>query len=300
MRPQDLGWAVAAIADRLVARRLRPAWWHQTDPMLPWGPLDPSRSVVTAYDLIPLLEPAVWERIRPHRRPLYRAYLRSLQRAARVATISAATAHDLGDLLGIRADRIRVIPPAVEVPEGGPTADLDPTAPNLLFVGVPDPHKRAELALLTLEALRRRRPGATLTFIGPAGPVQNHVADPRADRRNQGSVSRFGRVSDAALTDLYRSSVLLAVSRVEGFGLPPVEAILAGGRVVAVPIPIYREVLGPAATFAVDDDPDSLATAVELALQSPPDLDARHALAARYAPERLREALAGLYEELDG
>src|SRR5659263_383115 len=33
VRPQDLGWAVAALADRRAARGLGRAWWHQTDPM---------------------------------------------------------------------------------------------------------------------------------------------------------------------------------------------------------------------------------------------------------------------------
>jgi glycosyltransferase involved in cell wall biosynthesis len=300
VRPQDFGWAVAAIADRRAARSLGPAWWHQTDPLLPWSPVPRERTLATAYDLIPLHEAAVWRAIRPHRRLLYRAYLGALRRARGIVTISSETAADLHRTLGIPADRIRVVPPAIVAQTPGAAVTLDPHAPPLLlFLGVMDPHKRPELALEALAALRRRMPGATLTFVGPSPAAR--VKDLERDAAAIGvaeAVAFRGRVPDDELTALYRRGVLLAVSRIEGFGLPPVEAILAGGRAVAVPIPVYREVLGGAATYAVDDEPAAIANAVEEALTDPVSESERAALAARFSPRTSAALLRAAYEEL--
>lgn len=301
VRPQDIGWAVAAVADRRAARGLGPAWWHQTDPMLPWSPAPRERTLATAYDLIPLHEAAVWQAIRPHRRLLYRAYLGALRKARGVVTISTETAADLQRTLGIPADRIRIVPPAIVAPAPGAPVALDPDAPLLLFVGVMDPHKRPELALEALAALRRRRPGAGLAFVGPSPAAR--VADLERAAAALGladAVAFRGRVSDEELSALYRRGVLLAVSRIEGFGLPPVEAILAGGRAVAVPTPIYREVLGSAATYAVSDQPAAIADAVEDALTDLVSDPQRAALAARFAPRASATLLRAAYEELTG
>jgi glycosyltransferase involved in cell wall biosynthesis len=300
VRPQDLGWAVAAIADRRAATGLGPAWWHQTDPMLPWSPMPPDRTLATAYDLIPLREAAVWRAIRPHRRLIYRAYLRGLRNARGIVTISRETAADLHRTLGIPADRIRVVPPAIIAQVSDSAVSLDSHAsPSLLFVGVMDPHKRPELALETLAALRRRMPGATLAFVGPSPEAR--VNDLRGIAAALGvaeAVAFRGRVPDDELTALYRQGVLLAVSRIEGFGLPPVEAILAGGRTVAVPTAIYREVLGGAATYAVSDQPSAIADAVEGALTDPVRDAERAVLGARFAPSASAALLRVAYEEL--
>jgi glycosyltransferase involved in cell wall biosynthesis len=293
VRPQDLGWAVAALADRLAARGLGPTWWHQTDPLLPWSPVPRQRTLATAYDLIPLHEAAVWRAIRPHRRLLYRAYLGALRKARGVVTISTETAADLHRSLAIPTDRIRVVPPAIVAPPPAAPVALDPDAPLLLFVGVMDPHKRPELALEALAALRRRRPG----------PTKASVADLQRAAAALGladAVAFRGRVSDEELSALYRRGVLLAVSRIEGFGLPPVEAILAGGRAVAVPTPIYREVLGSAATYTVSDQPAAIADAVEDALTDLVSDPRRTALAARFAPRASATLLRAAYEELTG
>ena len=299
VRPQDFGWVVAAVADRHAARDLGSAWWHQTDPMLPWSPVPRRRTLATAYDLIPLHEAAVWRAIRPHRRLLYRAYLGALRKARGVVTISTETAADLHRTLAIPPDRIRVVPPAIVVPAPDARTALDPDAPLLLFVGVMDPHKRPELALEALAALRRRTPDAALAFVGPSPAVRVAELQRRAAALGVAEAVAFrGRVPDEELAALYRRGVLLAVSRIEGFGLPPVEAILAGGRTVAVPTPIYREVLGDAATYAVSDQPSAIADAVEDALTDPVSDPQRAALAARFAPRASAARLRAAYEEL--
>ena len=117
-RPQDVGFLAAAVSDRVAVRRADVALWHETDPGHPFGQGAPDRALMTAYDLIPLLEPAVMARLRPHRRIAYRMYLRRLRQARHVLAISHATADDLRTVLGIPDDRICVVYPAVVAPRG--------------------------------------------------------------------------------------------------------------------------------------------------------------------------------------
>ena len=170
-------------------------------------------------------------------------------------------------------------------PTGDPASDEVPGRVRLLFVGVPDPHKRPELAIEVLAELRRRGTDADLVFIGV------HPARDRARLRDQVEAVGLGddvqfldRVYDAELAGRYATSVLLATSRTEGFGLPPVEAVLSGGRVAAVPSPAYRETLDGIVPFARDASAVALTDAVMSALESPPAAGAVAALAERFGP----------------
>ena len=102
VRPQDLDVLVAPVADRLAIRTTSTRVWQHTDPAVPSSPLGVGRTVVTVYDLIPLHEPAVMARIRPHRRFVYRRYINLIRRARGVIAISETTAADVAETLGVR------------------------------------------------------------------------------------------------------------------------------------------------------------------------------------------------------
>ena len=91
-----------------------------------------------------------------------------------------------------------------------------------------------------------------------------------------------------------------ATSRVEGFGFPPVEAILAGGRVVATPCKAYRETLDGVVPFALDATAGSVADAVMSALDEPPTDAARVGLAERFDRRSAAGALLAAYQHLVG
>ncbi|MFT4055013.1 MAG: glycosyltransferase family 1 protein [Novosphingobium sp.] len=72
-----------------------------------------------------------------------------------------------------------------------------------------------------------------------------------------------GPCDDAALRALYTGArCLLCPSRTEGFGLPPLEAMLCGTPVVVSPAGALPEVCRDAALYADVDDPESWASAI--------------------------------------
>jgi glycosyltransferase involved in cell wall biosynthesis len=311
-RRQDLGWWTAWLNDRRAVRGQPLALWHGLDPNMPLSPLPAGQTVLTCYDLIALHEPAAMAQIRVHRRAVYRLYLRRLRAARLVIAISHVTARDARIELGLPAERIRVVYPSVSpptVPSRGdgalagdeqPASDGSSAMPDMLFVGVPEPTKQPELAIEALAECRHRGHDVRLAFVGYHRPSdRQRLAELATARGVDREVDYHDRVDDERLAALYRSSVLLAVSRIEGFGLPPVEALLAGGRVVAGSAPAYREVLGDEAEYAATLDGRGLADAYEAALGRPAGRPPA-ALVERYSPRSTAAALIAAYEDALG
>ena len=303
-----MGFLTSWLADRVALSRngRDVSLWHVVDPNLPLSPLPKSRTVRTAYDLIAYHEPEAMAQIRRHRRATYRLYARGLQRCRMVLAISHVTAADIRSTLGVPAERIRVVYPAVPVPSppppDAPAAEVRKPgeAADLLFVGVPDPTKQPELAIAALAECRRRGHDVRLRFAGYQRPWDTIHLARLAEAAGVGdSVDFLGRIDDARLTSLYRRSVLFAVSRIEGFGLPPVEGLMAGGRVVAGSAPVYREVLGDAADFASSADGAGLADAYEAAFSRTATAPAA-AFVERFSPRATAAALIAAYEEALG
>jgi len=217
--------------------------------------------VVTLHDLIPL------KRRGEYLRTGIRFKLRYLavQRATRVIVPTQAVARDAVQALGLRPERLAVIPEAVaRIFRPRPEAEVDAVRecfglPDryLLWVGglrSPDPRKRvAELA--------RAKRTMPLVLVGPAGRWARELPD----------VQLTGQVSDDQLAALYTGAhALVFPSDEEGFGLPPIEALACGTPVATCDVPALRETLGDRAAIADIDDIDGLVAAAEAARRPAP------------------------------
>jgi len=145
-------------------------------------------------------------------------------------------------------------------------ADHDVVGPFTLYVGTREPRKNLERLI---EAhTRARASGAALgplVLVGPGGWGEVDSADAMV----------LGLVPRAVLKGLYRDATLFAyVPRAEGWGLPPVEALYAGTRVVASSTtPSVRD---NAEVVIVDPlDVDSIAHGLSVAVASGEDEAAR-------------------------
>ena len=290
-RPVDTGWLLGRVATSRALRRAHARVLHSTDPHRPWPP-GGVRRLVTAYDLIPLREAALLRSWRPNHRLGYRWYLRQIVHADAVIAISHATADDLVRLLGVPENRIHVVYPVVSQVD---TLVRRPAeVPTFLFVGGLDIHKQPELAIEALARFREREGECKLRFIGPSSEAQQ--AEILGHARRLGvleSIQLDGRIPDAALDAAFASATaLLSMSRIEGFGLPPVEAVLRGVPVISVDIPSARETVAGAATLV---PPDAEAIAEAMAKPQPPSTEAKDRLRARYSRQSSAEALWAAY-----
>ena len=165
--------------------------------------------------------------------------------------------------LGIDAATIGVLPEGGEhvlrIAADGAVLAKHGLAPAryALVVGNPAAHKN--LSALTAAAEVLGQHGLVLAVAG--------AADPAVFRAGGGvaadAARLLGRVSDAELRALYENALCLVFpSRYEGFGLPPLEAMVCGCPVVAAHAGAVPEVCGPAALWFDPEQPATLAEAL--------------------------------------
>lgn len=238
-----------------------PLWILRTRPRLvhfpaPYAPLAvPAPYVVTIHDLIDLHYPQ-WTK--PTARWYYRLGVRRTARAARcVVTDDPATADDLVAFYGIARERIEVIPLGVEVRSVEPIRRATPYA---IYAGNRRPHK--DLGTI-VEAWSRVDPNLELDLIltGTDAPAL------RTAQRTRGRMLFLGELDHAdVLRWIAGATVLVHAALREGFGLPLLEAVRLGTRVIAARSAVPQPLQGHVRTFAPGDRAE-LARAIEAVLR---------------------------------
>lgn len=119
---------------------------------------------------------------------------------------------------------------------------------------------------------------------------------------NERSVRFLGRVTDVELRALYaHADGLICPSVYEGFGLPPVEAVVHGcPRVLASDIPVFREVLADNASYFRPDDVEDIAARIrDMYSGRVPMIDKNKVadMTRQYSWQKARDGLAAAIEE---
>jgi glycosyltransferase involved in cell wall biosynthesis len=150
--------------------------------------------------------------------------------------------------------------------------------PYVLAVGALEPRKLPGVLVEAHALARSRGLRAGLVFAGD-GPLRGEL------ERSQATV--LGHVPDSVLEALYKEALALAcVSRDEGFGFTPVEALARGTPVVVANLPVFEETLGDGAIRVPSRNADALADAL-LRLERDPGLRERLVAAGREAVAEL-------------
>jgi glycosyltransferase involved in cell wall biosynthesis len=185
------------------------------------------------------------------------------QRAAKVLTVSEYSREMLAHYRVAPADRITVIPNGVDhilrnIPDRRILEKIG-VSPGTYAVALANTQKHKNVEVLFRAFSRSALASLQLVLVGA------HTA---ADFQREGlpppsNVVFAGRVDDAELRALYESAVCIAFpSTTEGFGLPPLEAMLVGCPAVVAPCGALPEVCGDAAIYASPHDPAAWEVAI--------------------------------------
>ncbi len=253
----------------------------------------PCRYVVTVHDLIDLHFPQfVKRRVLPY----MRAFVAPVLRGARaIITLDEATVDDLERFLGVDARRVRVIPLGSDDPLDGPVP-IERARPYVLFVGNRRPHKN----LPTLVQAWSQLPAAPAVDLVLSGPPDESLRS----AQGPGEIVFLGEQTDAELRRWYAGAAAYAHPALrEGFGLPLLEAMRNGARVVASREAVPR-VLAPHAVLVDANDVAAWRAALAELLADPAGTRAA-AGAAREATrdltwERTARLTAAVYREIAG
>lgn len=183
-----------------------------------------------------------------------------IRRGSVVIANSQATA-DAVTAAGVASERV-VVAPLGCTPLIAPCGERRSVAgAYVLAVGELVPRKGFDVLIRAMAD-----PGLAHYSVVLAGPSTPYGQELRrlASELDLGDRVRFlGVQTDSELAALYRHAVAVCVpSRVEGFGLPIVEALSLETPVIATDLPATREVAGGGAVFVRPEDVDGLATAI--------------------------------------
>ncbi len=201
----------------------------------------------------------------------------AIHRSRHIITVSEATKRATLRHFRIRPDKISVVHNGVTPPPvGGGVVlrNLGVVEPYILAVGNHYPHKNLATLIRAFAAVHKARPDSSLVL---AGRVDAFTKNLKQEARTAGlpeSAVRFVDLpTDETIGALYRHAALLAYpSKIEGFGLPPLEAMHCGTPVMASDIPVLRELLGEAAKFVDPDAEEDMVQVMMDALDNPAEL----------------------------
>lgn len=226
--------------------------------------------VVTIHDAIPIRRKD--DGCLPLRRRLLQTYWRSVipwsaRKARLVIAVSNSAAGDLCAMLGLPADKIRVVHNGIApmVPNSAgpvPPAEIQPGDRFLLAFAAADGRKNEERTMAAYRIVSPHFPGLRLVLVCADADTRTETG-----RLADAGVVTIGPVPAEQLAWLYKEArSLVFPSLDEGFGLPPLEAMAAGTPVIASRRGALPEVLGDAALFVDPEDELSIAGGIRVVL----------------------------------
>jgi len=171
------------------------------------------------------------------------------ERADLIVTVSAFTARQVEQLLGVEPARLRVIHHGVRVR----AESSEPRQNIILHVGAIQ--RRKNVARL-LEAFERMPGGWRLVLAGACGGYGAAEIMERIERSPcRSSIDVLGYVTDRQLASLYATASIFAFPSLdEGFGMPVLDAMASGVPVVTSTRSALPEVAGDAALLVDPED----------------------------------------------
>lgn len=132
-------------------------------------------------------------------------------------------------------------------------------SPYLLYVGNAYPHKNLERLVLAFVEIKKAYPKLSLVLVGKEDYFYQRIKRLVFDQKIP-AVIFSGFIPDEHLQAVYENSeAYVFPSLYEGFGLPPLEAMVREVPVVAADRPCLREILGDSAEYFDPEDESDMA-----------------------------------------
>ncbi len=179
------------------------------------------------------------------------------RKAKKIIAVSNFTKNDIVNTLKVDKQKIEVIYEAADDVRNLKTQEMD-VKNYFLYVGNVYPHKNMGLLLEAFKVLSQKNPNLHLVFVGKEDFLYKELKKHVKKLSHGEKIVFFDEVSDDKLASLYRNAIcLVRPSLMEGFSLPPLEAMENKCLVLASDIPVHREIFSDSIIyfdqFSLDD-----------------------------------------------
>lgn len=233
-------------------------------PSIHWCPdLLPQPSLVAIHDVIPLIFsdrfPDVSIEWNKRLRPI-------AQQAQRIITVSDSSASDIIKYLSVPPDMVTVIHNGISrLPVASRPKTKLPSRPYVVFIGTYDQHKNLDVVWSAIEQAGLE--SVSLVMVGDNKRARKNISEMGLSKR----VMITGRLPDSEVGYIIsHAKALVLPSLYEGFGLPPLEALLLGTPAICSRRPAMTELLDGLALFADPHDPCEWARCIRKVIEEPP------------------------------
>lgn len=248
---------------------------HYNAPLLHRGPM-----LVSILDLIHITDPVYRKSAKAwvYARPILNLVAR---RAKHIVTLSEYSKSQIVQYLGVAPSKVTAIHCGVS-PEFASFAREEAMAeiskalgiqgPYILYVGSIKPHKNLSLLVQAFAFLRKHRGiPHQLLIVGDDARWKRPLIEECVALKINKATSFIPRIAQDLLPKAYAAADLLAMpSKIEGFGLPVLEAMACGTPVVCSRAASLPEVGGDAVEYFDPNSVEDIAAAIERVLSSSP------------------------------
>lgn len=196
----------------------------------------------------------------------------ALSRAKAIITMAEYTKKRIIELFKIEPEKIRVIYEGIAETLKQTAYEVPPKKigkPYLLYVGNAYPHKNLEALVDVFLDLKKDSLDYSLVLVGKEDYFYNRLKKYIKDKNNSASddIILYGFAPDAELAVLYKKAALYVFpSFMEGFGLPPLEAMAHGLPVISSNSSCLPEILGESALYFDPHDKNAMFAAIKRGL----------------------------------
>ncbi len=207
----------------------------------------------------------------------------AIHRSRHIITISEYSKRAILEHFGIKEAKISVIPngvlPATES-KGISLSSMGVLEPYFLYAGNAYPHKNLKIMVEAFADFARNDQFTQLVIAGRRDVFSHQLEDYAKKLGLQSNRLTFVNLpSDEELAALYRHAELFIFpSRLEGFGLPPLEAMSHSTPVAAAKASSLPEVLGEAAWYFDPDHADELTRIMRQVKSNPSTISSKKEL----------------------
>ena len=241
---------------------------------LPAGRYAPKHNIVTLHDMT--VRTHAFGHVPDNVRSWEEFFVFAQNRCERIVTVSEASKREIMEHLKISSDRIIVapngprqatgpMPPSLERNLLLKSCGLEPGEPFVLYAGTIEPRKNCDRLLRGFARTVNEVPALRECKVVLSGGVwmgldkkMREIADEEGIADN---LIQTGYVTDAQMNAMMSAcTAFIYISLVEGFGMPPLEAMLCGAPVITSNCSSMPEVVGNAGVLV---DPTKITSIAE-------------------------------------